>query len=62
MLGMDIIEPSSSLWHNPIVLVHKSDSSVHFCINFHEVNKITAFDTYPISRPDVLLSQLGGSR
>lgn len=62
MLQMNIIEPSSSTCHNPIVLVPKSDGAVHFCIDFHEVNKIATFDAYPMPLPDVLLSQLGEAR
>lgn len=60
MLKMDIIEPSTSTCCNPIVLVPKLDGSVRICIDFHDVNKLAAFDAYPMPCPDVLLSQLGG--
>lgn len=62
MLDMDVIELSSSAWRNPTVLVWKPDSSVCFCIDFREVNKIAQFDAYPMPRPDVLLSQLGATQ
>lgn len=44
MLRMDVIEPSSSTWRNPIVLVPKPDGTVRFCIDFRGVNKIATFD------------------
>lgn len=62
LLHMDIIEPSSSAWRIPIVLVPKLDGSVCFCIDFRGVNKIAAFDVHPMPRPDDLLSQLGRTR
>lgn len=59
---MDIIEPSTSACRNPIVLVPKHNGTVWFCIDLQEVNKIATFDAYPMSRTDVLLSQLGEAR
>lgn len=59
MLCMWVIEPSSSAWRSPIVLVPKLDGNVRFCIDFCEVNKVAFFDAYPMPRPDILLSQLG---
>lgn len=47
ILHLEVIEPSSSTWHSPIVLVLKSDGSILFCINFSEVNKVATFDALP---------------
>lgn len=58
-MQLGVIEPSTSAWCSPIVLVPKPDASIRFCIDFREVNKITAFDAYSLLRSDVLLSQLG---
>lgn len=59
---MDVIEPSTSAWRSPFVLVPKPDNTVCFYIGFREVNKIAAFDAYPMPRTDVLLSHLGETR
>ena len=36
--------------------------TVHFCIDFRPLNKVTIHDLYPLPRVDNLLDQLGGSR
>lgn len=62
MLQINVIEPSSSPWRNPLVLVPKPDGSVHFCIDFQEVNKIAAFDANLMPCTDMLLTRLGKAR
>ncbi|XP_078533942.1 uncharacterized protein LOC144820212 [Lissotriton helveticus] len=62
MLKMGIIEPSSSSWNSPIVLVPKPDGSTRFCIDFREVNKISAFDTYPLPRVDEMVERIGKAK
>ena len=34
MLDMGAIKPSKSAWNNTVVLVHKKDTGLRFCINF----------------------------
>lgn len=50
MLENDIIEPSSSPWSSPCLLVPKPDGSFRFCTDFRKVNSITKTDSYPLPR------------
>ena len=40
-LAMGFICPSSSTHATPVLFVHKKDSSLHLCIDFRGLNKIT---------------------
>ena len=59
MLGMDIIEPSSSEWCSPVVLVPKKDGGLRFCVDFSKLNAVSTFDPYPMPRADKLIERLG---
>ena len=60
MLDRKIIQPSSSPWASPIVLVPKKDGSVRFCIDYCKVNAVTRCDAYPLPRVDDTLNTLAG--
>ncbi|GJZ41401.1 putative reverse transcriptase domain-containing protein [Tanacetum coccineum] len=55
------IRPSSSPWGAPVLFVKKKDGSLQMCINYHELNKITVKNRYPLPRIDDLFDQLQGS-
>lgn len=52
MLAKDIIEPSSSPWASPVVLVKKRDALSRLCVDYHHTNTITKEDAYPLPRID----------
>lgn len=62
MLQNGIIEPSTSPWASPIVLVTKKDGSVRFCIDYRRLNAVTHKDSYPLPRIDDSLDALRGSK
>ena len=62
MLQKNIIQPSSSLWASPVVLVGKKDGSLRFCVDYRKLNAITRKDAYPLRRVDDSLEALSGSR
>ncbi|XP_070207867.1 uncharacterized protein [Littorina saxatilis] len=58
MLQLGVIEPSTSPFSSPVVLVKKKDGSTRFCIDFRALNKVTRFDAEPIPDPEVLFAKL----
>ena len=59
MLKAEVIEPSSSPWAAPVVLVRKKDGSIRYCIDYRKLNDITKKDSYPLPRIDDSLDVLG---
>ena len=57
-----IIQPSSSPWASPVVLVRKKDGTIRFCVDYRKVNAITRKDAYPLPRIDDTLDTLAGSQ
>ncbi|GJX55485.1 putative reverse transcriptase domain-containing protein [Tanacetum coccineum] len=55
------IRPSSSPWGAPFLFVKKKDGSFRMCIDYHELNKLTFKNRYPLPRIDDLFDQLKGS-
>ena len=62
MLKADIIEPSSSLYAAPVVLVKKKDSTIRFCVDYRSLNQVTIFDPRPMPRMDEILNKVSRAR
>ena len=62
MLKLGIIEPSTSAWASPIVVVAKPNGDIRLCTDYRALNKITEFDPYPIPRIDEILDEVAAAK
>ena len=62
MLTRGVIEPSSSPWVSPVVLVKKKDGSTRFCADYRKLNQATVKNSYPLPRIDDSLYALAGAQ
>ena len=55
-----VIQPSSSPWSSPVVIVRKRDGTHRFCVDYRGLNAVTKPDAFPLPRISDILDQLGG--
>lgn len=58
MLAAGVIEPSTSPWSSPTVIVRKKDGRPRFCIDFRLLNDATVKDAYPLPYISAILDKL----
>ena len=51
MLDQKVVEPSSSHWASPIVLLQKKDGGVRFCVDYRKLNSLTELDSPVLMTP-----------
>ena len=62
MQEQGIIEPSTSEWASPVVLVKKKDGALRLCVDYRKLNGASLSDAYPMPRIDELIDRLGHAR
>lgn len=60
MLRTDLIEPCTSAWSSPSVLVPKKDGSLRLCVDYRKLNRMSRPDSFPVPRIDELIDGLAG--
>jgi hypothetical protein len=62
LLAKGFIRPSKSPWAFPVLFVEKKDGTKRLCVDYHELNRLTIKNKYPLPRIDVLFEQLRGAK
>ena len=62
LLSKGFVKTSISPWGAPVLFVKKKDGSLHLCIDYRQLNKVTIQNQYPFPRIDDLFDQLQGAK
>lgn len=61
MLDHHLISPCSNEWSSPVTLQLKTDTTVHFCIDYCKVNAVTKTGTYSLPRLEICVDRVGAT-
>ena len=56
-----MVQPSSSPFYSPVLLVQKKDGSYRMCVDYHALNKNTIKNRFSVPRIEDLFDKLQGS-
>lgn len=56
LLEKNFIRPTVSRWGALVLLIKKKDGGMRLCIDYHQHNKVTIKNNYPLPRIDDLLN------
>ena len=62
LLNQGIIEPCSSPWLSPLILVPKPDGSTRVVIDYRKINTKIKYDSHPLPRIDSCLEALANNK
>jgi len=61
-LAADVIEPTSSEWGFPVVLMPKKDGTLRFFVDYRLLNAVFKRDSYQLPRMDECIDSLGEAK
>ena len=62
MLKLGVVQPSTSPWASPVLLVKKSNGEMRFCFDGRKLNSLTKKDAYPLPLVDQILNKLNSAQ
>ncbi|XP_076037750.1 uncharacterized protein LOC143023126 [Oratosquilla oratoria] len=62
LMEQGLVEPSTSPWASPAVLVPKPGGEWRLCVDYRRLNAVTKADPYPLPRIDDLIEEVAAAR
>ena len=58
LIDKHYVRPSVSPWGAPVIFVKNKDGTLCLCIDYHQLNKMTIKNMYPLPRIDDMIYQI----